>query len=407
MNELKPLKVTPKPNNRWQKFVSKYKFFFLLLIITFGAFIYWDKTSSSSVFNYVLGKEAVLKAENNQVNILLLGIAGGSHDGPTLTDTIMVVSYDLKTRKTHLVSLPRDLWSDKYKQKINAVYTTGLTKGDGLGLAATEIGDVLGISIPYVIRVDFSGFVKAVDLVEGLDVEVANSFDDYEYPIEGHEDDSCGYQEKVMDINDQQSQEMGIPVGSRKILFDPNGKVATSSDQPQKNLDFTPQQILQFFSCRFDHVSFKQGPLHLNGETALKFVRSRHGTNKEGTDFARSKRQQQVLQAFRNQVLSLGTLTDPSKVIELIKTFGNSIDTNIPQSQYLALIRMLKQTNEVESLVIDSSGDNPLLMTPKDGNYGGAWVLVPTEGDYVRIHQLVKDTLADLPLASGSGQIQK
>jgi anionic cell wall polymer biosynthesis LytR-Cps2A-Psr (LCP) family protein len=66
-----------------------------------------------------------LKQSDNRINILLLGIGGGTHDGPNLTDTIMLASIDFKADKVTLVSIPRDLWLPDTNQKINAAYAIG------------------------------------------------------------------------------------------------------------------------------------------------------------------------------------------------------------------------------------------------------------------------------------------
>src|SRR5690348_8763192 len=52
---------------------------------------------------------AMLKEVNGKTNIVLLGIGGGSHDGPNLTDTIILASIDWKKNIVTLVSIPRDL----------------------------------------------------------------------------------------------------------------------------------------------------------------------------------------------------------------------------------------------------------------------------------------------------------
>lgn len=387
-------------------FMRHKKIFALAVIIIFGFFL-WSKFSSSSVFEFALSAGSVLKTDDNgRVNVLLLGVSGAGHDGPNLTDTIMVVSYDIKTHHADLISLPRDLWSDKYKGKVNSIYEIGLSKGGGLGFAEKELGNILGLSIPYAVRLDFSGFIKAIDLVGGVDVNIPYSFDDFEYPNEGHENDMCGNQEKVVDISDDQSKQLGVPAGKQKALIDPSGKIATASADLNIGIVYTDDDILTFFPCRFQHVSFKKGLAHLDGTTALEFVRSRHGTNGEGSDFARSRRQQIVLEAFKDEVLSANTLLDPGKIVDLLKTFGGSIDTNIPTNQYLDFIKLVRQLKGTSNFVIDGSGGNPLLVTPTSGDYGGTWVLAPRGGDYNVIRDYVKKSLSD-STASASATLRK
>ena len=52
----------------------------------------------------------IKKNEQGMVNILLLGIGGGAHDGPNLTDTIILASLDPKKNTVNLISIPRDLY---------------------------------------------------------------------------------------------------------------------------------------------------------------------------------------------------------------------------------------------------------------------------------------------------------
>lgn len=403
MEQLKPLnlknipleEMLDKKSKKRSKKNNLFKTAIIFISLFLVGMVFWLGSTQSTVFDYVFGKGSSLKSENGRINVLLLGIAGGNHDGPNLTDTIMVASYNLSTRKISLISLPRDIWIDKNQAKINAIYQMGLLKGNGLEFAKKEIGDILGLSIPYAIRVDFSGFTKAVDLVGGVDVNVINSFDDYSYPVPGKEDEICGYKESEMEIGEEQAKTMGVEAGKLKVLLDPTGKIATAAAKPNTALVYTDDQVFDYFTCRFEHLVFKKGPLHMNGETALKFVRSRHGTNNEGSDFARARRQQLVLQAFRQQILSFNTLTDLSKIVGLVKTFGASIDVDIPQSAYVDFAKLIRNMEGTENLVIDTSGKNPLLVTPNPSSYGGAWVLIPQRNDFSIIQKYIQDSLSN------------
>lgn len=375
--------------------ILKRKHAILILVgaVLAGLLIYWMGVGGSSAFNYVF-RGTSLKTEDGRISVLFLGIAGGKHDGATLTDTVMVASYDLKTHRADLISIPRDLWLEKHKARVNTLYQTGLLQGDGLSFTRGEISEMLGISIPYAIRVDFSGFIKAIDLINGVDVDVVQSFDDYEYPVEGREDDLCGNKEQEVDIDEGKSRELNIPEGKQRVYLKVDGKIATTS----ADLDL---------SCRFEHVSFKKGTAHMNGETALKFTRSRHGDNQEGSDFARSQRQQLILESFKNRVLSIETLTDLSKLVNLAKTFGDSIQTDIPQSKYLELAALTQKITGTRSYVIDFNGKNPLLIHPNPLDYGGAWVLIPPNNDFTNIKKFMDDIVSGrLSEASTSAKSQ-
>lgn len=322
---------------------------------------------------------------DDKVNVLLLGNAGGTHDGAQLTDTIMVATYNLKENRVVFISIPRDLWVDSLSGKVNSAYEVGNDKSQGLKFAKETIGSILGIPIHYVIRLDFSGFEKAVDEVGGVDVGVEKSFDDYNYPVAGKEDDLCGWTEVEKDFNEEEAKKLNIETGQRKVLISPEGNIATDSAEPEKGLEY--------FKCRYEHINFKSGLTHMDGTTALKFVRSRMGSNGEGSDFARSKRQQKVLEAFREKMLSLETLVNPGRMKNLLTTFGESVETDIPVDDAVSLYRVSKKITESKNYVISNTGLDPLLYNPPLSDYGGAWVLVPKNKNYDGIHEFISKVL--------------
>ena len=333
-----------------------------------------------------------LKSTNDRVNILLLGIAGGAHDGRDLTDTIMVASYNLKTNKVYLFSVPRDLWLPPLKSKANAVYELGLAQKNGLGFTKTVIGNILGIPIHYALRVDFRGFVQSVDATSGVDVLVDKSFDDYNYPIDGKEDDLCGYLEKEIDFSEDQAKQLNIESGKRKVFISPDGKIATDSAQEDLGA--------KYFNCRYEHISFEKGLVHMDGITALKYVRSRHGTSGENSDFARSKRQQKVIEAVRNKILSLETLANPQKVTDLIKALGKSVDTDISVKDAVEFYKLSKKLQQTSNFVLDDSSKSglpnnrsSLLIQPASADYGGAYVLISQDDDFAIVQGYVRKIL--------------
>lgn len=377
-----------KPARR--NFFKKYRFLLLIASILIITTIIWSfLTSTSSVFNFAIAQINPLKSTDLRVNILMLGNAGGKHDGPYLTDSIIIASYHLKSKKTTLISVPRDLWIDGTQTKVNTVYIYGQQKsGNGLKVAEDEIDNILGIPIHYGVRIDFRGFIKAVDLVEGVDIEIPNTFDDFNYPIEGKENDLCGLLEKEVELSEEQISALNLrddhirlKPGLNKVLVDSADKIATESAD---------------FACRFEHISFKKGKTHLDGETALKFVRSRMGTNGEGSDFARSRRQQIVLQAFRSKVLSLETLFNPAKIKGLIDAFGESFETDIPIERSLDFLKLVRNSENVSNIVLgDLGGGKSVLMVPPPSQYGGAFVLIPPGNDFSAIKDYIKQRLLE------------
>lgn len=352
----------------------------VVAILMAVAFFLSTFSSAPAVVNYIISGTS-LRSTNGMVNVVLLGMAGGSHDGATLTDTIVVFSYNLKTDQVFLISIPRDLWMPSLQSKANAVYQIGLTQGDGLHLAKTIFGNVIGLPVHYGLRVDFSGFVKAVDTLGGIEVLVERSFDDYNYPIGGKEDDLCGYREEEREFSDEEAKNLNIEPGRRKVLISEDGSIATDSAEEDKGI--------KYFSCRFEHISFSKGLTSMDGETALKYVRSRRGTNSEASDFARSKRQQKALDAIRTKALSLDTLFSLQKTSELTKTFGQSLDTDISMTDVLEFIRLLGRLEGTQNFVLDDS----VLFHPNPQDYGGAYVLVSQDDDFSTVHEYVRKIL--------------
>ncbi len=340
---------------------------------------------SASVFQFAF-PTAGLKSSEDKINVLLLGDAGGSHDGAYLTDSMMVASFNPKTKSAYFISIPRDLWLDQYKMKANAVYETGMNRGEGIKFTKEVVGQILGIPIHYGIRLDFSGFEKAIDDLGGVDVNVLNTFDDYLYPITGKEDDLCGFTEVERDFSPDEAKTLNIEPGKKKVFVSPDGKIATDSADEDKGF--------KYFSCRFEHIHFEKGLTHMDGATALKFVRSRHGTGTEDSDFARSARQQKVIEGFRKKVFSVETAVNPKRISGLMADFGQSFETDIPIDDMVRLYGLSKSIEKTGNFVINSTDTDSLLINPSPSDYGGAWVLVPKGGNFDAVHTYVDKILS-------------
>lgn len=321
------------------------------------------------VNKFVLNKKIELKTESGgSINVLLLGKGGGKHDGPDLTDTIILANINTKTNQVVLVSIPRDLWVPDIKGKINKAYTIGQENNkQGILLTKAVVSKVTGQTIDYVVVIDFSGFVKIIDYLGGVDVEVARTLDDYAYPVEGKEEDACEKtEEEIVDLTAQ---------------------IATASAKEW-----------EAFPCRYKHLHVPQGTQHMDGQLALEFSRSRHGVNGEGTDFARSQRQQKVISAVRDKVLSIGTILNPIKILGIFNILKDNIDTNIQLTEFDDFINLANQmkNSKITSHVVDfgdeSAGRYGLLTEPpRTKDKGFQSVLVPRigESDFSEIKEYV------------------
>jgi anionic cell wall polymer biosynthesis LytR-Cps2A-Psr (LCP) family protein len=134
----------------------------------------------------------------------------------------------------------------------------------------------------------------------------------------------------------------------------------------------------------------------MDGDTALKYVRSRKGTNGENTDFARSARQQKVIGAIKDKALSLETLINPVKIKELYQLYENEVDSNVDINDVQSFYLLSQQVdfNRITSIVLDdrsAADEGGLLYSPVDDElYGGAYVLIPKAGDFSQLHAYVQ-----------------
>lgn len=320
-----------------------------------------------NVFSVVFKRHDPLKNDNGRTNILILGIGGNGHDGPNLTDAMMVLS--LKSVLTGqegrnlppvvLISVPRDVYLDSLQNKINFAYQTGLDNHVGATLAKAVVSQITGLPIHYSVVADFSAFAKVIDILGGLDVNVAHVLDDPGYPVSGKENDTCG--------------------------FSPDDVASRSA-----TITISPMSEIEAFPCRYEQLHFEVGLQHMNGITALKFVRSRHAQSDEGTDFARNQRQQLVLQAVKNKVISTATLTDPGKILAVYQNLQSHINTDLDSSEINNLIKLALsyRSSAIRSTVIDEK-----FFTNPPIDFRG-WILVPNDPSWGEIHEFVKKQLA-------------
>ncbi len=355
----------------------------VILLILIGIF----KNQISSLLNIFYGVTIdkainLTNKEKESFNIVLLGIGGAKHDGPDLSDTIIFANVNVKQNKMHMFSIPRDLWIPDVNDKINSIYADQKEKGRGIPAVKSVLGKITGQTIDYVLVLDFEGFTKLVDQLGGIDVDVINTLDDYHYPLEGLEEDECGKTEE-----------------------DIKAFTATVSAEIE---------LWEYFPCRYKHLHVPRGNNHLDGQLALEFVRSRHGVGVEGSDFARSRRQQLVISALKEKAFSLGVILNPVKLIGVYNILKDNIDTDInieKVDDFIKLARQL-QNGEITSHVVDQ-GDEAnnryglLANPPISEEYRFKWVLSPRigNGNYTEIKAYIECIIDDINCEVGEAGI--
>lgn len=101
---------------------------FLVIRPAINQFIQTTIRGPRLIYQLLVADTSSLSSQNNRTNFLILGISGGSHEGSNLTDTMMFISTDKTTADTVMLSIPRDIWLDSLKAKINSAYYYGEEK---------------------------------------------------------------------------------------------------------------------------------------------------------------------------------------------------------------------------------------------------------------------------------------
>jgi len=357
------IKVTKSSNNinspLKRKTLDKHGkafFYFLIFFITiFGIFgyqvLFSDKTTPllqnltrlpivREIRSLVGVNSGLLKGESiDRINALVMGQGGPGHPGPYLTDTMILISLKISTGQISMLSIPRDLVVEIPgigSRRINEANSWGEVNdypGGGAALATQIVEKTFKLPINYYARVDFTSFENIIDKLGGVTVDIQRSFTDYQYP-----DNSLGYQV----------------------------------------------------------VSFKVGKEKLNGARALQYVRSRHAEG-EGGDFARAKRQQQVILALKEKVLKPSNFLNPNKLIKIAQELEENTSSNIQIWEAPRFLNLAKQVNfnNIITMVLDDGPGGPLYptVTPE-----GAYVLAPKISDYSELQFIAHNlfTIADI-----------
>ena len=179
---LKDIKEITGDSNKMKTFLKYFAVAFLLLTILFMPIsMLFQKVANIQIFGgeeNLMSQLPALVDENSpffeafkdseRVNVLLLG---SNH---AMTDTIMLVSYDLKAQHVDLISIPRDTYyprpgyNDAGSKKINAVYSSEKALGTAKAVSET----LLGMPIHYYALVDYDGIGKIVDAMGGVPMDI-------------------------------------------------------------------------------------------------------------------------------------------------------------------------------------------------------------------------------------------
>jgi len=316
-------------------FIFFFAFVFLKTSFTLSKITTDIKDENKELIYFLPELDDLPEKTNNEFNFLLLGQRGeGKPFGGLLTDTIMLVSINQTANKIALISLPRDLYiplpDSRKRDKVNAVYAAGYEKG-GVGLGLKYIKDTIsritGLYIDNAIVANFEAFKEVVDAINGIDIHLKKDF-----------------------------------VENKQWWCDESGH-----------------------NCR--EFFLPKGDNHLDGTTALFYVRSRFSSS----DFDRARRQQEILLAIKQKVFSLGFASNPLNIFEILDILGNNVRTDIGISEIKDVISYVKNNpmslKNLQSVVFDNSSDGLLYSRYLNNQY----ILLPKKGDFSEIQKKCQD----------------
>lgn len=283
-----------------------------------------NNNSSAQVVDFgKIDPSTLNQLKKDRINFLFLGIAGEGNSAPQLTDTILIINSSPKGENPIAISIPRDLLV-KYPEKNYYTKINALYKYGGIETIKTKISEITDLNIDYYLVLDLKGVKQIIDKLNGIDVEVKEDIYDPKFPAEYNS---------------------------------------------------------------YEIFSLKKGMEHLDGETALKYIRTR---NQSGGDFSRMERQQQVVSAIKDKLLKLNILWNFPTVLGLWNDLKQNAETNIGLIDIKYVLKLIKQT-DLSKVQFDTIA--PPLVIPDTKILSGetASVVIPKNGieNYDEIREFI------------------
>ncbi len=347
-------KQTQANNNQQNSTYNNHKTTIIigLTVITLLVIIlYWIITSINySTVIFSLGKDLTKTEKTGTTNFLLLGVGGKNHDGSNLTDTIIVASLNYDKKTITMLSIPRDFYVRSKSLgniKINSLYPLAKNKygkKEAIKKLEDAVTKITSIPIQYYVKMEVKGYKEVVDCMEWINIRV------------------------------------------KKRIYDP----------------YYPKGE----TIKYETFIIEKGPQHLDGETALKYARSRKTTS----DFDRAKRQQQIIYAIKDKALKLNIITNPAKIQALYNSVAENLETNLSIQEIIQLAKITKDFKKEDIIPIvlndDPQSCGGLLYTPIRDYFGGASVLLPAGNNFSYIKLFTNTTLNNIDIIEKQEEIQ-
>lgn len=241
-------------------------------------------------------------AQQQPLTVLLLGLDSLAQRGnsPPLTDTMMLISFNPDQQRVSLLPLPRDLWSDAYQTKINALYTYGLEQDPSqpAKLSTQGIAQLTGLTPDLTVTVSLDQVATLIDALGGIEIDVPTGFVDDQFPR--------------TDVD------------------------VTIERDPAK---------------LYERIEFSPGVQRMSGERALKYIRSRHSVGDEGDDVARGRRQQLVIRSLIATLAAPETLTNTTTLGTLYRFYDQHYRQQVPLGVLVAAAKNVAQQRAIPEFI--------------------------------------------------------
>ena len=303
-----------------------------VLIKTQAALWYLSDNTIDIVSN-TFWKPMIRDAHGN-VNILLVWIGGENHDGWMLTDAIIIAAWNPELRSISMISIPRDTYVDipehNIRWRINQVFSTAYYRNDRNLKTAAEM------------------LAREVEEMTGIDAPYY----------------------AVVDFN------------GFKTVIDTIGWIDIYV--PERVYDTAyPNDANRWYTT----FHIERGQQRIDGDTALKYARSRHSSS----DFARSARQQIIIEATIKEILRKENIQNVSTIKKLYDEYTKMVTTNIGNQEIIGMIKYIFSLEHMFNFWLTSTCSHRwwqlmqtgcFLYTPNREWFGGASVLLTNGSTY-------------------------
>ena len=313
----------------------------LLLITALGVGVWglnklnnFAKLADSSIGElrtiFQTGWNTEVTSSDHKKNILILGVDSlDSRPGsPALTDTMMLLSLDINSGKIATIPLPRDLWSDEYLTRINALYFYGEEKypSEPERFPKEVIENLTGVNIHHTIVMSIDSVAEIIDILGGIEIDVKQGFSDDQFP--------------------------------------------------RSNVDVT---IVKDPEKLYQTITFEKGSQSMDGERVLQFIRSRKSNDDQGDDLARAERQQLVISSLVENFQNFDLIKNEKALAELYKYYNKNYSKQFSVEEGIATIKAILPVKDSisfssHSISIYPEDKNGVITNPPVYKYNGEWV---------------------------------